>query len=66
MTKETIVRIIGALLGVLVGILFMTIGFWRTLLIVVLAAAGWYVAGSKTLTTAVANMIERFRYSRDN
>ena len=31
----------GGVLGLLIAILFMTIGFWRTLLICILMGAGW-------------------------
>lgn len=61
MTKEVVWRIVGALLGVLVGILLMTIGFWRTLLIVALAALGWYLAGSKGLAQKLFQAIDRIR-----
>ena len=36
MPKEYIKQIIGALVGLIVGILFLTIGFWKTLLLVAL------------------------------
>ena len=47
MPKEYIKQIIGALVGLIVGILFLTIGFWKTLLLVALSAAGWWLMGER-------------------
>ncbi len=37
------VRFLCALCGLIVGILFLTIGFWRTLLLLALALLGWLI-----------------------
>jgi uncharacterized membrane protein len=36
-------RIIGLLAGLIIAILFLTLGFWKTILLVLLSAAGFIV-----------------------
>jgi uncharacterized membrane protein len=36
-------RIIGLLCGLIIAILFLTIGFWKTILLVLLSAAGFII-----------------------
>lgn len=38
-------KIVGALLGLAAGILFLTVGFWKTLLLLALMLVGWLIGG---------------------
>lgn len=53
MTWDVILRLMGAAAGLLVGILFLTIGFWKTLLLVALGCIGWLIMGSSQLLPSV-------------
>ena len=59
MTRQHIIRIVGGALGVLAGILILTIGFWRTLLLAVLAALGWFLTGSRKCPKPVSQALDR-------
>lgn len=43
--QEHLYRLVCTLVGLTVGILFLTLGFWRTLLLVFCASVGWYLGG---------------------
>jgi len=47
--KEFLLRhsmsVLGALVGLFVGILLITIGLWKTLLLLALMTAGWFLGG---------------------
>lgn len=55
MTKQ----IIGAAAGVVIGLLMLFIGFFRTLLLVVLGLAGWWLCGSRTIPQPVKDFVDR-------
>lgn len=61
MTKQMIIRLVGAALGLLAGILMLTIGFWKTLLLILLSAAGWYLSGNTKLGDKLSEGIKRIR-----
>ncbi len=64
MDRRMIVRIVGAGLGVLLGVLMLTIGFWKALLLGLLGAAGWYLAGNTTFKDWVRTICEQFKAAR--
>lgn len=43
--KEHLNRIIGSSTGLIIGVLLLTIGFWRTLLLLVCTFIGYYLGG---------------------
>jgi|GEM_PF-332823 len=43
--KEHLNRIIGSSIGLIVGVLFLTIGFWSTLLLALCTFIGYYLSG---------------------
>ena len=43
--KEHLDRVIGSSLGLIVGVLLITIGFWRTLLLALCVFIGYYLGG---------------------
>ena len=61
MTKDKLQRLLGAVAGLLVGILFLTIGFWKTLLLVLLGSIGWLAMGGyRLLPSGVFRFFMRF------
>lgn len=61
MSKETVKQIIGALLGLTAGILFLTIGFFRTVLLIVLVSLGWWLSGKREIPQGLIDFISRIR-----
>ena len=49
MSESLIKRLVGAGVGVLCALMILFIGFWRTILIALLAGLGWWVAGSRKI-----------------
>lgn len=49
MREQYIRQIIGALVGIGIGIMILYIGFFRTLLLVALGALGWWLCGSREM-----------------
>ncbi len=43
--KEHLNRVIGSTCGLIVGVLFLTIGFWSTLLLALCVFTGYYLGG---------------------
>ncbi|HHX78050.1 MAG TPA: DUF2273 domain-containing protein [Firmicutes bacterium] len=57
-------KVIGGLLGLILGILFLKYGFWRTILLILIVTLGVY-AGDKYLdSNSFHDFIDRFRPSR--
>ena len=59
-------RIIISIIGLLVGLLFLSIGFWATLLLVICTGAGWIIGARKDDNPAkieifIENIISRRR-----
>ena len=61
MPEEYIKQSIGALVGLIVGILFLTIGFWKTLLLVALSAAGWWLMGERKFPHWLIALLNRIQ-----
>ena len=53
--------IVYGLVGVLVAVLFLLIGFWRTLLICVCRAVGAFLGGVKDKRAFVGRILDLFR-----
>lgn len=65
MTRQTVIRAIGAALGLLAGILILTIGFWKTLLLAALAALGWFLSGARRLPAKFYEVIAGIHFPWD-
>ncbi|MBQ2955861.1 MAG: DUF2273 domain-containing protein [Clostridia bacterium] len=61
MSSELLKRIIGAAAGVAIGMMMLFIGFFRTLLLAALGAAGWWLCGSRALPKPLKDIIDRIR-----
>ena len=59
MSPKMIKQIIGAAAGVVIGLLMLLIGFFKTLLLVVLGLVGWWLCGSRTSPQPVKEFIDR-------
>ncbi len=59
MSKTLIKRIVGAGVGVVAALLIIFIGFWRTLLIALLAAFGWWLTGSRQIPQPLIDLATR-------
>ena len=59
MSPKMIKQIIGAAAGVVIGLLMLLIGFFKTLLLVVLGFAGWWLCGSRIVPQPVKEFIDR-------
>lgn len=59
MSPKMIKQIIGAAAGVVIGLLMLLIGFFKTLLLVVLGLVGWWLCGSRTIPQPVKEFIDR-------
>lgn len=62
--KEHLTRVIGTAVGLIIGVLFLTIGFWSTLLLAICTFAGYFLSGGEesrlkifTLFNKAYNMI---------
>ncbi len=55
--------IIGCIIGIAAAILIMTVGFFQTLLVCVLGAAGAVIGGSKKIRSQIARL---FTFGRKN
>lgn len=64
MPENLIKRIVGAGVGLAVGVMILFIGFFRTLLLVALGALGWWLCGSRTIPQPVIDWIKRIRNPR--
>ncbi|NLG24792.1 MAG: DUF2273 domain-containing protein [Clostridiales bacterium] len=61
MSKEMTRRVIGAAIGVGVGLMLLYLGFLRTLLLVALGALGYLLGEKRDWGTAIADFIARLR-----
>ncbi len=59
MSKTLVKRIVGAVLGVVAALLIIFIGFWRTLLIALLAGLGWWLTGSRQIPQSAIDLFTR-------
>jgi uncharacterized membrane protein len=65
MNKETIKGLLGGLLGLIAAILILTIGFWKAVLIVGLAALGWWLSGARQLPQSIYDLLGRIKFPWD-
>ncbi len=47
MSPEMVKKFVGAGLGIVIGLMWILIGFWKTLLLAGLAGLGWWLCGSR-------------------
>lgn len=59
MSESLVKRLVGALVGVVCALMIIFIGFWKTLLIVLLATFGWWLAGSRKIPQVVVDFFVR-------
>ena len=59
MSNLLVKRLVGTLAGVICALLILFIGFWRTLLIAVLAFAGWWLTGSRQIPQVLIDFFVR-------
>ena len=65
MNKETVKGLIGSVLGLIIAILILTIGFWKTLLLVALAGLGWWLSGARQLPQGLYDLLARIKFPWD-
>ncbi|PKM84072.1 MAG: hypothetical protein CVU88_00095 [Firmicutes bacterium HGW-Firmicutes-13] len=56
-------KILGALTGLLLGLLFIWFGFWRTLFILICLTAGIFIGIRVERSNGFKNLIEKYRSS---
>lgn len=57
--KEHLTRIIGAAIGLIIGVLFLAIGFWSTLLLALCTFAGYYLSGGEESRLKIYGLFTR-------
>ncbi len=55
MSSEMVKKFVGAGLGLVIGLMWIFIGFWRTILLVGLAGLGWWLCGSREIPEWLVN-----------
>ena len=65
MNRETIKGLLGGVGGLITAIHILTIGFWKTLLIVGLAALGWWISGARQLPQGFYDLLARIKFPWD-
>ncbi len=65
MNKETVKGLVGSVLGLAIAILILTIGFWKTLLLVALAGLGWWLSGARQLPQGFYDLLARIKFPWD-
>ncbi len=61
MSPKLLRQIIGASVGLLIGLMILLIGFGRTLLLCLLALLGWWVCGGCVISEPVRELMERMK-----
>ena len=61
MSPKLLKQIIGASVGLLIGLMILLIGFGRTLLLCLLALLGWWVCGGCVISEPVRELMERMK-----
>ena len=61
MPSKLVKQIIGAAVGVAIGLMMLFVGFFRTLLLVVLGALGWWLCGSRTVPQPLREIAEKIK-----
>ena len=59
MSPKLMKQIIGAAVGVAIGLMILFIGFFKTLLLVALGLAGWWLCGSRTIPQPLKDFADR-------
>ena len=59
MSPKLMKQIIGAAVGVVIGVMMLFIGFFRTLLLVLLGLLGWWLCGSRTIPQPLKDFAAR-------
>ena len=52
-------RWVGVILGLIVGILILTINFWRTLVLLICAFIGWWLSGTTDIREKIYRLVEK-------
>jgi len=52
--------LVGALTGLVVGLLFLVLGFWKTMLIIILVGLGYVIGGRYDQGDQFKNLLDRF------
>jgi uncharacterized membrane protein len=65
MNRDTAKGLFGSALGLIAAILILTIGFWKTLLLVALAALGWWLSGARQLPQGLYDFLARIKFPWD-
>jgi len=61
MSPKMLKQIIGASVGLLIGLLILLIGFGRTLLLCLLALLGWWICGGCVISEPVRELAARIK-----
>lgn len=64
MPPKLIKQMVGAAVGLVIGLMILYIGFFRTLLLVILGGLGWWLCGSRSVPQSMANLMERLKNMR--
>ncbi len=64
MPKSLIKQLIGLGVGLVIGVMILLLGFFRTLLLVALGGLGWWLCGSREIPRPLIDFIDRIRSSR--
>jgi len=64
MPKQLIERIVGAAVGVVVGLSFLFLGFWETVLLLALGSFGWWLCSERHIPDWLISLIDRIDFRR--
>jgi len=64
MPPKQMKQLIGAAVGLIIGLMILFFGFFRTLLLVALGGLGWWLCGSRTLPKPLNDFLERVKNLR--
>ena len=59
MPPKQMKQLIGAAVGLIIGLMILFFGFFRTLLLVVLGLLGWWLCGSRTIPQPLKDFADR-------
>lgn len=64
--KENPGKTVGALVGFIIGILFFTLGWWKTIIVLLLVLAGFFIGKSRDDNVSIIDQITgMFKRNRD-
>lgn len=61
MPPMMIKQVIGAAAGLIIGLMLLFLGLFRTLLLVILGGLGWWLCGSRTIPQPVKDFLARIK-----